>query len=177
MANDFVTNVGNGFLASGNRSKLLLTLITGSSTATSLAGLTTADKTSIVGALNALQSAVNAAAQSGGAAINDAAAGTSTTYSSSKVAELLAQAKSDILNGAPAALDTLKEFADALGNDSNFAATITTALGNRLRFDAAQTLTAAQKTQALANLGAQDKASIGDTSTDFAAIFTTAATS
>ncbi len=37
----------------------------------------------------------------------------------------------DVLNGAPGALDTLNELAAALGNDPNFAATVTAALGNR----------------------------------------------
>lgn len=36
-----------------------------------------------------------------------------------------------LLNGAPGALDTLKELADALGDDANFAASVTTALNNR----------------------------------------------
>ncbi|RRS09133.1 hypothetical protein EAG18_08410 [Pseudoalteromonas sp. J010] len=35
---------------------------------------------------------------------------------------------SDLINSAPEALDTLKELADALGNDADFAATVTTAL-------------------------------------------------
>lgn len=41
--------------------------------------------------------------------------------------------KDEILGaGIPAALDTLKELADAIGDDANFAATVTTALGNRV---------------------------------------------
>ena len=36
---------------------------------------------------------------------------------------------SDLVNGAPGALDTLNELANALGDDSNFAATMTTSLG------------------------------------------------
>jgi len=45
----------------------------------------------------------------------------------------------DIIDGAPAALDTLNELAAALNDDENFAATVTTALGNRvlLRVDTA----------------------------------------
>lgn len=35
----------------------------------------------------------------------------------------------DLVNGAPALLDTLKELADAIGNDENFAATIGTQIG------------------------------------------------
>jgi hypothetical protein len=42
-----------------------------------------------------------------------------------------------LVNSSPAALDTLKELADALGNDANFAATITNALaGKERKFDA-----------------------------------------
>lgn len=37
----------------------------------------------------------------------------------------------DVIDGAPGALDTLNELAAALGDDANFAATVTTALNNR----------------------------------------------
>ena len=40
---------------------------------------------------------------------------------------------SDIIDGAPAALDTLNELAAALNDDENFSATVTTALDNRLK--------------------------------------------
>ena len=76
-----------------------------------------------------------------------------------------------LVNASPSALDTLKEFADALGNDANFAATITGQLANRLRFDTTQTLSEAQQIQALTNLG------LGDIlGTDFAANYRTART-
>ena len=39
---------------------------------------------------------------------------------------------SAVVNASPAALDTLKELADALGNDPNFATTVATQLGNKL---------------------------------------------
>lgn len=42
------------------------------------------------------------------------------------------------VGSAPATLDTLYELAQALGNDPSFATTVATALGNRLRVDAAQ---------------------------------------
>ena len=38
----------------------------------------------------------------------------------------------DLLNGAPGALDTLNELASALGNDANYSTTITTALAGKL---------------------------------------------
>lgn len=70
------------------------------------------------------------------------------------VQAVVAAAKASILNGSPAALDTLAELAAAIGDDANFAATMTAALGNRVRYDAAQTLDAGQKTQARNNIGA-----------------------
>jgi hypothetical protein len=58
-----------------------------------------------------------------------------------------------LVASAPGALDTLDELAAALGDDANFASTVTSALAARLRFDAAQSLSAGQKTQAQTNLG------------------------
>ena len=58
-----------------------------------------------------------------------------------------------LIDSAPTALDTLNELAAALGDDASFSTTITTALGKRLRFDASQTLTSGEITQALTNLG------------------------
>jgi hypothetical protein len=69
------------------------------------------------------------------------------------VISLINSAISSIVGGSPAALDTLNELASALGNDPNFANTVSTALGNRLRFDAGQVLNNTQKAQALGNLG------------------------
>lgn len=58
-----------------------------------------------------------------------------------------------LVASAPGALDTLDELAAALGDDANFASTVTAALAARLRFDAAQALSAGEKTQARTNLG------------------------
>lgn len=58
-----------------------------------------------------------------------------------------------LVSAAPGALDTLDELAAALGDDANFAATVTTALANRLRVDAAQSLTALQQQTARSNIG------------------------
>lgn len=66
---------------------------------------------------------------------------------------LIASAIAGTVGAAPAALDTLFELSAALGNDPAFASTVSAALGNRLRFDAAQGLSAGQKAQALGNLG------------------------
>lgn len=103
--------------------------------------------------------------------INDGANSTTSVYSSSKTDSQINTAVSNLVNGSPAALDTLKELSDALGGDANFATTVTAALGNRLRFDSSQVLNGTQKSQGLANLGAQASADIGDVSTNFVTTF------
>lgn len=115
-----------------------------------LTSLTTTDKTNLVAAINEIK----AASLNAGAQINDTIAGTGTVYSSSKTEAHVADRIAALVAGSPALLDTLDEVAAAIGDDPNFAATITTALGNRVRYDAAQTLTAPQQVQARANIGA-----------------------
>lgn len=116
-----------------------------------LTALTTTAKGNLVAAINEVNAKPSG---SGGAAIDDATTTTTTVWSSSKTNTAIGSAVSGLVGSAPATLDTLNELASALGNDANFATTMTTALGNRVRFDAAQTLTAPQITQALANIGA-----------------------
>ncbi|WP_209438597.1 phage tail protein, partial [Buttiauxella gaviniae] len=49
--------------------------------------------------------------------------------------EFVHAAVAALVNSSPAALDTLKELADALGNDANFSTTITTALAAKASLD------------------------------------------
>ncbi|WP_316196566.1 hypothetical protein [Bradyrhizobium sp. SZCCHNS3053] len=77
-------------------------------------------------------------------------AGDNTTKAASTA--FVTAAINALINGAPGALDTLKELADAINDDAAFSATVTTALSNRLRFDASQTLSAAQAQVARANV-------------------------
>ena len=128
-----------------------------------LSALTTTQKSSLVAAINELKTALDALGTP--ITISDSTSSTTQVWSSSKVASEITEAKNALTNGAAAALDTLSELAAALGNDANFSSTITTALGYRLRFDAVQTLTTGQKTQACANLG------IGEPDTDFVTTF------
>lgn len=60
--------------------------------------------------------------------INDAAASDETVYSSSKTEAAIAAALDALVGDAPGLLDTLGEIANALGDDPNFAATITSTL-------------------------------------------------
>ena len=145
----------------------------------SLSALTTTAKASLVAAVNELKTAVDAAA-GGGVSIDDGAGdgATGVTWSADKIFDAIEAAKTAVKNdltaGAAAALDTLSELAAALNNDPNFAATIAAEIANRVRFDAAQTLTAPQQTQARANIGAQSAAAIGDPDHDIVADYTAA---
>lgn len=181
---NFATRIATEF-------KSLRTLV--NNNAGDLSGLTTTAKANLVAAINELDAAIEDVA-TGAGAINDATTTTSSTWSSSKTAAAIAAlidddaesgddktysvdqvlalieaaktaVKDDLTNGASSALDTLKELADALGGDPNFATTVNAALGNRVRFDAAQTLNATQKEQACANIG------IGDPEVDLVATF------
>jgi len=133
-----------------------------------LSTLTTTDKTNLVASINELQAGL--ATQAAKTIIDDTKVGTTTTYSSDKLTALLAQVKNDIIGGAPSAWDTLKEIADYIAADQTATSAITTALSNRVRFDADQTLTAAQQLQACTNIG------IGDPTVDLVAAYTTAKT-
>jgi hypothetical protein len=87
------------------------------------------------------------------------------TQASSTIANFAADVDARIdlrVAGAPAALDTLDELAAAIGDDANFATTVTTALGNRVRADAAQAFTAPQQAQARTNIAAAASADVGD---------------
>jgi hypothetical protein len=54
------------------------------------------------------------------------------TYADSAATSAVSTAIANLVNSAPATLDTLNELATALGNDANFSTTITNALANKL---------------------------------------------
>jgi hypothetical protein len=94
------------------------------------------------------------AAAGGGVAINDGLTNSTDAWSSQKITDYTAAGIAALVDSSPGTLDTLNELAAAIGDDANFATTMTTALGNRLRIDtAAQGLTAQQKADGLTNLG------------------------
>lgn len=95
--------------------------------------------------------------------INDAAGAgvTDKTWSADKlvsefaatITAAAAQAKTEIVAGAAPAWDTLQEIAAYIAADQTQATAILLALDNRVRFDAPQTLSAAEQEQAQANIG------------------------
>lgn len=157
-----------------------------------LQNLTTTAKANIVAALNEL----NASIAGAGANINDAAPSTSAVYSSSKTeqvanaaaAAIISDASASasktysstkidaqidaaieaIIDGAPEAYDTLKELADYVQSDASAVSAMTAAINNRVRFDSSQSLTAPEQLTACTNIG------VGDPTTDFVAVYTTA---
>jgi hypothetical protein len=138
-----------------------------------LSALNTAAKGNLVAALNELKAGLDAIGTP--ATINDAsAASASQTWSINKISSEITAAINALTTGAPGALNTLDELAAALGDDANFAATITTALANRVRTDtAAQGLTLQQKQNARTNIDAYGSVEIGNPDADLVATFNT----
>lgn len=145
-----------------------------------LASLSTTAKANLVGAINEVYAMAQAAA-GGGVSINDAAGdgNVTQTWSANKIFDELtaglAALKAEIMGPeASAALDTFKEIQDQLAADESATAALTTAVSNRVRFDAAQALTGPQMQQARDNIGAASATAVGNTDQDLVAAYTTA---
>ena len=93
-----------------------------------LSSLQTTTKSSLVGAINEIKA-------SGVLQINDSTPSASTTFSGtaidSKIATAKTEVKNEILGGASAAYDTLKEIQAQMEADDTAAASLTTAVGQR----------------------------------------------
>ena len=130
-----------------------------------LSNLSTTTKANLVAALNEIHAIASAAGGGGGAAINDGTTTSANTWSAAKITTAIAAAaaatKSDLVNGASAALDTFAEFAAAINNDPTFAATLATSMSKRVRFDAAQVLTGPEQVQARTNIAGAGAAEFG----------------
>lgn len=162
------TNLQNLATRVATEVKALRTLINGN--AADLSALNTTAKNNLVAAVNELKASLTAIGTA--AVINDAATSSGETWSSTKIADAISDALDSILGGAPTALDTLDEIAAALADDANFAASMTAALGNRVRVDtAAQGLNSTQQGNARINIGAAAAADMGDPATNFVTTF------
>lgn len=131
----------------------------------SLASLDTTAKNNVVAAINELLDLIEGISTGGGASINDGTTSTGSVWSSSKTSSEISAAISALIDGAPTALDTLKEIADELSEQDSAVSGLITAVGNRIRFDAAQTLTGPQQLQACENIG------VGDPEVDLVAAY------
>lgn len=132
------------------------------------ATLTTTNKTTLVAAINELQTALGSAA----GILDTATTGDTThTWSANKIIAEIEAAKAALINGAPAAYDTLLELANELATNGGAITGLLTAVGNRVAFDQVQTLTGPQKAQAIANIGGISATDIGDVTTNFVTTF------
>ena len=134
----------SAFQRVGTEFKSIRTLISGSGTGTVSGLSTTADN--LVAAINEVKATADAASGSGG-------------LSEAQVDVRVQLGVDAMVGGAPAALDTLQELADAVNDDANFAATVTAQLA--LKANASDVYTQAQ---------------LGDPETDLVAVFEAALT-
>ena len=133
---------------------------TNSNSIGTLTSLTTSAKGNLVSALNEVYASVSAIDLT--SLINDAASSgvTNKTFSADRILSLVSGSIAQLVDSSPATMDTLRELAAALGNNPNFASTIATSLGNRVRVDAAQTFTPAEQEQGRSNISAASIAAV-----------------
>ena len=120
-----------------------------------LTNLSTADKTSLVNALNELKTTID-----NKSSINDSQATTTNTWSATKISNEITTTIANLINGADVSSDTLKELADKI-------ATLAQSDNGLVSANQAQAFTAAQKLQARDNIDVYSKAEIGDINTNF----------
>ena len=120
-----------------------------------LTNLSTADKTSLVNALNELKTTID-----NKSSINDSQATTTNTWSATKISNEITTAITNLINGVDVSSDTLKELADKI-------ATLAQSDNGLVSANQAQAFTAAQKLQARDNIDVYSKAEIGDINTNF----------
>nr|DAK03912.1 MAG TPA: hypothetical protein [Caudoviricetes sp.] len=114
--------------------------------------LTTTAKASLVVAINELKASFNSVDLS--KIIDDAQTTTKLTWSSTKINVAINAAVAALVNGAPEALDTLKELSDAITTNKDAIEALQSIADGHVKFNAAQSLTTEQKTQARTNIDA-----------------------
>lgn len=125
-----------------------------------LSELTTTQKANLVVALNELKAGLTGLESELGAQINDEATASTTTWSSQKINTAISTAVSDLINGAPGTLDTLKELADAITENQGAIEALETIAAGHVKYDGAQSLTTEQQAQARTNIGAASQSDL-----------------
>lgn len=90
-----------------------------------------ADNSQLLKAIQAIQAAANTWAKLGAKPTTIAGFGITDSFTKTETSNAIQQAIAALVASSPAALDTLKELADALGNDPNFATTMTNSLASK----------------------------------------------
>ncbi len=125
-----------------------------------LSALTTTQKASLVLALNELKASLNSIDLT--KLIDDEKTATNLTWSSTKITAAINAAVAALVNGAPEALDTLKELGDAITTNQDAITALQSIAAGHVKFDAAQTLTSAQKEQARSNIDAASTTEVAE---------------
>jgi len=89
------------------------------------------DDSQVLTAIQAIQLTAVTWAKLGGKPTTVSGFGITDAFTKTETATAIQKVVSDLVASSPAALDTLKELADALGNDPNFATTMTNALSGK----------------------------------------------
>lgn len=160
------TNISNLATRVATEIKAVRTLVNGN--ASDLSSLTTTAKSNLVAAINELQSEINNIDLT--ALISDNTTGSSTTWSSSKINTQIEAAVAALVDGAPGLLDTLNELAAALGDDANFATTISTQLAGKSEIGHGHVIADVTGLQAALDSKA-NAADVGNTSTNYVTVF------
>lgn len=161
-------NIANLALDIATDIKALRTQIDGN--ANSLMGLNTTAKGNLVAALNELKGLLDQAQLR--TDVDDNLSGSAAkTWSINKIKDQISAAVAAVVGNAPAALDTLSEIAAKLSSEDSAINALILALDSRVRFDAPQTMTSAQRAQARSNIDAYGPVELGDPNTDFVALF------
>ncbi|MGY2377082.1 hypothetical protein ACW9IB_21515 [Pseudomonas sp. SDO524_S393] len=90
-----------------------------------------ADDAQVLKAIKALQEAASTWSKLSGKPTTISGFGITDAYTRMETAVAIEQAVAALVGASPEALDTLKELADALGNDPHFATTVTNALASK----------------------------------------------
>ena len=120
-----------------------------------LTKLSTADKTSLVNALNELKTTID-----NKSAINDSQITTANTWSATKISNEITTAITNLINGADASSDTLKKLVDKI-------TALAQADNGLVSASQSQAFNEQQKAQARSNIDVYSKAEIGDVNTNF----------
>lgn len=120
-----------------------------------LTKLNTADKTSLVNALNELKNTID-----NKTSIDDSQNTAGNTWSAAKISNEITTAITNLINGADVSSDTLKELADKI-------VALAQADNGLVSASQSQSFTAQQKAQARTNIDVYSKAEIGDINTNF----------
>lgn len=120
-----------------------------------LTKLNTADKTSLVNALNELKNTID-----NKTSIDDSQNTAGNTWSAAKISNEITKAITNLINGADVSSDTLKELADKI-------VALAQADSGLVSASQSQAFTEQQKAQARTNIDVYSKAEIGDINTNF----------